>query len=172
MPGAAYINFNNFGKLAARAPEAVGKIVEATAYRVQAKSQQSMAGGKHGRLYRRGSIGKTVKTGGRAFRAYESGGFKGKPTKGGKTRFTTGYKVHRASAPGEAPAIDTGHLVNSFRVRMKDRTTAIVEVRAEQAAALEFGTGRIAARPYLRPALEKENQEMIAQLMTLESRLA
>jgi HK97 gp10 family phage protein len=63
--------------------------------------------------------------------------------------------IHVASAPGEAPAIDTGNLAGSINFGMQSPTMAEVTVNAEYAAYLEFGTIRMAARPYVEPALEK-----------------
>lgn len=65
-----------------------------------------------------------------------------------------GGKVHRASAPGEAPAIDTGALVNSIQMAMEGDLTAVVGTAVEYAPYLEFGTRRMAPRPYLGPAAE------------------
>jgi hypothetical protein len=63
-------------------------------------------------------------------------------------------RVHQASAPGEAPAIDLGNLINSLNVEIVSDLTARVTVGAEYGSPLEFGTvdGRVAPRPFLRPA--------------------
>jgi HK97 gp10 family phage protein len=66
--------------------------------------------------------------------------------------------THRASAPGEPPASDTGRLVNSINAQLSGPGEA--EAIAGNAAVkyarfLEFGTSRIAARPFFLPALEK-----------------
>lgn len=63
------------------------------------------------------------------------------------------YKNHIASAPGEAPAVDTGNLINSIRTTIKSDTEAVIEIPAEYAEGLEFGTDKIAARPFARPAI-------------------
>jgi HK97 gp10 family phage protein len=62
--------------------------------------------------------------------------------------------THRASAPGEAPAIDTGALRNSVRAQRKADLEWWVTTN-EYAAYLEYGTRRMAPRPFLRPAVEK-----------------
>lgn len=64
-------------------------------------------------------------------------------------------RSHRASAPGEAPATDTGRLIGSIRANVTG-TSASVIVNTVYAAALEFGTSTIEARPFLIPALERE----------------
>jgi HK97 gp10 family phage protein len=81
---------------------------------------------------------------------------------GGKTgrTYTRGGITHRASAPGEAPATDTGRLVNSITGELVKDKGGEAEVRAgggvvNYARALEFGTTKMAARPFLFPALEK-----------------
>lgn len=61
--------------------------------------------------------------------------------------------VHIASAPGEAPAIDTGNLANSIQARMVDDLTGEVDVAADYGPALEFG-GKNAARPFMQPAAD------------------
>lgn len=64
---------------------------------------------------------------------------------------------HQASAPGQYPASDTGRLASS--VRMEFPTAGRIEGRVGTAVAygpmLEFGTSRMAARPWLLPSFEK-----------------
>jgi len=68
---------------------------------------------------------------------------------------------HQASAPGETPAVDTGVYVGQITTVMdKDGRGGQVESRGRQAAILEFGAGRVAARPHMDPAL-KRNQKRI-----------
>jgi len=64
-------------------------------------------------------------------------------------------KIHQASAPGEAPAIDTGLLVNSIQVTDYGRLGAMVYTNTEYADVLELGGRHILPRPYMRPAVEK-----------------
>lgn len=62
--------------------------------------------------------------------------------------------THQASAPGEAPAADTGVLHNSIDVILNPATlSARVNASAKYAAALEYGTEKMQPRPYMRPAL-------------------
>lgn len=67
--------------------------------------------------------------------------------------------THRASAPGEAPASDTGRLVNSINsyLNSSQSESFVTAGRglAKYAAMLEFGTQKMAARPFMFPALEK-----------------
>lgn len=69
-------------------------------------------------------------------------------TKAGRTR--------QRSAPGEAPAIQTGALVNSIAqgLSFPSATTAILSSPLEYAEFLEEGTDRMEARPYARPAIK------------------
>jgi HK97 gp10 family phage protein len=67
--------------------------------------------------------------------------------------------THTASAPGEAPASDTGRLVGSFAVK-PNRAKKSVTIKAgggnvKYAHALEFGTNKMAERPFMRPAVKK-----------------
>lgn len=65
----------------------------------------------------------------------------------------THWSPQSPSAPGQPPAIDTGTLTNSIDtvVIMRGREWRVV-VKAEYGRGLEFGTPRIAARPFMRPA--------------------
>src|SRR5262249_11828046 len=57
--------------------------------------------------------------------------------------YKRGRKTHQASAPGEAPAIDFGGLVNSISVASESELQQVVGTNQEQAALLEFGGARI-----------------------------
>jgi len=69
--------------------------------------------------------------------------------------YKRGKKKHQASAPGESPATDTGFLANNIRVQANGSLTAYVVATQEYAAALEFGTAKMAARPFMAPAADK-----------------
>lgn len=67
------------------------------------------------------------------------------------------------SAPGEAPAVDTGRLRASIahRVEMESgEAVGLVGTSVEYAPWLEFGTTRMQARPFMVPAIER-NREWI-----------
>lgn len=74
-------------------------------------------------------------------------------------------RTHRASAPGESPATDTGGLVSSG---FQELDAPSVEVRVGfgklYAAMLEYGTRRMAARPFLLPALDEWRERAVAIL--------
>lgn len=94
---------------------------------------------------------------------------------GPKTGFIykRGNKMHQASAPGEAPAIDTGTLVNSIQSRMTGMSSAEVSVGAAYGLPLEYGTedGHIAPRPFMTPAAEKVKPGFIEACKQLLLRL-
>jgi len=69
--------------------------------------------------------------------------------------YKRGKRMHQASAPGEAPAIDTGLLVNSIATAQEGPLRYSVAAAAEYAIHLEYGTHKMAARPFMRPAMER-----------------
>ncbi len=88
--------------------------------------------------------------------------------KTGRT-YRRGNVLHRASAPGEAPASDTGRLVNSINGVVEKSTTLEAVIRAgggivRYARMLEFGTAKMAARPFLFPAAEKNRAWIVERL--------
>ena len=104
----------------------------------------------------------TQKTGRLYFRSGLS-----KLSKSGKS-FSGG---HRASAPGEPPASDTGNLVRRIDVQY-DRKALIgyVVSRADYSVFLEYGTQRMAARPFMRPAAANCKDE-VEQIISWEIKL-
>lgn len=86
--------------------------------------------------------------------------------------YKRGNKTHRASAPGEAPATDTGQLARSIRnVYSRSQISATVGPRsnAPYAKSLEFGTSKMAARPFVRPTFNK-NKEKIKKIIEVEAK--
>src|SRR5699024_5479947 len=82
------------------------------------------------------------------------------------------YKTHTASAPGDAPNIDTGRLVNSLTVTRSGALTAEVLANVEYAAWLELGTRNMAARPFMTPGVEQERPKYERGLRELTRRAA
>lgn len=71
-----------------------------------------------------------------------------------------------ASKPGDPPNTDTGRLVNSIAVEpMQPATTMYVGTSVEYGRWLEFGTGTMAERPWLQPALQR-NEKVLTQQLT------
>lgn len=154
--------YSRLPELARIFPAEVAQIVKETAQAVRAEAQASMRTPKTGRTYAISSIKrKATKRDVKAGFAKERG-----------QKFVAGYKFHRASAPGEAPAVDTGALVNHISAKMTGKTTAIVSANQEYAAALEFGSParHLAARPFLRPALRKVRKFFFQSLANLEAK--
>ena len=87
-------------------------------------------------------------------------------SKGGRT-YKRRKKTHTASAPGEAPAIDTGALVNSLNTEMAGELSAVVGTNMEYAEALEFGSHKTAPRPLISPAFEEAEPGFDAGLKEL-----
>lgn len=72
---------------------------------------------------------------------------------------------HQASAPGEAPANDTGFLVQNRTVAVDaSQIRATLTFHAAYAGYLEFGTDRIEPRPFARPALMNTWESVVAAM--------
>lgn len=87
-------------------------------------------------------------------------------TKSGRI-YARGTKSHQASASGEAPAIDYGVLVNSLQTEFPSDLTGVLFTNTEYAAALEFGSRRMAERPFMRPAAEEMWPNFLAAMMQI-----
>jgi hypothetical protein len=73
-------------------------------------------------------------------------------------------KVHRASAPGEAPATDTGGLVISIYNESRGKYAKAIGSRLDYAYYLEFGTFKMAKRPSWIPAVERAIPKMLKRV--------
>lgn len=71
--------------------------------------------------------------------------------------YKRGDGYHQASAPGEAPASDSGRLAGDVSMSIKG-LVARVGTNVEYGRYLEFGTMNILERPWLRPALDLNEQ--------------
>lgn len=65
------------------------------------------------------------------------------------------FSPNSPSAPGDPPAVDTGNLKNSVVAVPRDAQTWAVLIGAEYGVDLEYGTGKMAARPFVLPAFER-----------------
>ena len=70
-------------------------------------------------------------------------------------------REHRASAPGQSPASDTGNLVSKITVKQKSLNVVHVESNADYSSFLEYGTSKMEARPFMFPAFEKSKKPII-----------
>jgi len=75
-------------------------------------------------------------------------------------------RTHTASAAGQPPATDTGDLVRSISIEVKERPKTIegrLIVGEDYAIHLEYGTTNMQARPFLQPAFEKSKPKIKAK---------
>jgi phage gpG-like protein len=112
---------------------------------------------KTGALELQGEIRRRISRGSRSGRIYKRGA-KGE---------------HQASAPGEYPKTDFGGLVQSIFVQMQDRNLdASVGTDLKYGTHLEFGTSKMAARPWLFPTFEDLKPRIIRRVaMALDQAL-
>ena len=122
---------------------AIRRHLQQTAARAHENAVKSLTAPKSGRLYRRKGQGSSASL-------------------AGQTRRKKGGIMHQASAPGEAPAVDTGTMLGNIRppvpVGGGFRVGALLNGPGGEMMYpkwLEEGTAKIAARPWLRPAVEK-----------------
>lgn len=78
------------------------------------------------------------------------------------TRYREGgaSKQHIAAAPNNAPNTDTGRLVSSINTEVESGWV-VVGTSLKYGGWLEFGTTKMNARPWLMPALDKNNDIII-----------
>lgn len=69
-------------------------------------------------------------------------------------------KGHVPSAPGQPPNADTRQLDTSIETIKKSELAVDVISNAPYSADLEYGTSKMAARPFMRPATEKSRPEI------------
>jgi HK97 gp10 family phage protein len=127
---------NQFTAMGGRADREAQKALEAAALIVRNDAVKSIQKGpKSGRLYVRGVARK------------------------GRRKKT----MHQASAPGQAPATDTGMLASNitFYGRAGRRPAAYVEAQMHYSRDLESGTRKMAARPFMRPALARNKAKVL-----------
>ena len=94
--------------------------------------------------------------------------------KGGTGRLYEKYeprRTHRASAPNQPPASDTGFLVSQITMDVATKADGSVVGQIISAAPyskpLEFGTVNMQPRPFMQPALRK-NKSKILQIFKKE----
>jgi len=154
------LEYTHFGEIGASMAREIDGVCESTALDIQARAQMAiMNPPKSGRIYELGEQQVSFKT------------------KGGKDVSFTARKgkasrLHQASAPREAPATDTGNLVNSAYTKKVGDSDYETGFTAEYAAHLEFGApnAHIEPRPYLRPAVEAVRKAFIAAIKRIVER--
>lgn len=71
-------------------------------------------------------------------------------------------RVHKASAPGEPPASDTGRLARRINTRYDFKALiGSINVSVEYGPFLEYGTRLMEPRPFMRPALANKRQFIV-----------
>ena len=103
---------------------------------------------------------------GEAIRSIQSG-----PKSGRTYEKYNPRRTHKASAPGQAPASDTGNLVSQI-MSVADGKNTLVESRAEYSKFLEFGTSKMLPRPFLFPASEKSTKKIVQVLIQKLNKVA
>ena len=73
-------------------------------------------------------------------------------------------KGHVASKPGESPNRDTGVLDNNIEATQVGVLKAISSSNAPYAAALELGTSKVEARPYMAPATDLVRERVVRNI--------
>ena len=76
------------------------------------------------------------------------------------TRGAVSGRNHVPSKPGEAPKNDTGVLAGNIETVQVSPALVEVSSNAPYSAPLEFGTSKMAARPFMRPARDKMRGEV------------
>jgi hypothetical protein len=89
---------------------------------------------------------------------------RGAPRTGRLYRKVSG-RLHRASAPGEYPASDTGQLVNSIHAIKVSGLAVRVGSMAKHGKWLEEGTRHMKKRPWLEPEVRKELPNLRKQIL-------
>jgi HK97 gp10 family phage protein len=121
----------------------MGAVGEREAQRAIARSVQKI----------RADAVKSIQRGAKSGRVYERGG--------GQNLSAT----HQASAPGQAPATDTGRLASSVTAQSSG-LGGTVGSTVPYSFWLEYGTMKMAERPWLRPALAANQQFIIDAFAT------
>lgn len=118
-----------------------------------------------GKTYRRGRITKAITRN-------TLNGLRTFATSAGKKRAIVGYNFHRASAPGQPPAIDTGRLINSITVQKLSPLRYRIASSVRYAEPLDMGTRRIAKRPFFFSVLAKHREHYLSQIQAAMAALS
>lgn len=71
-------------------------------------------------------------------------------------------KNHVPSRPGEPPNNDTQHLHDNIEVVQESPLRVLVSSNADYSIALEYGTSRMAPRPFFAPAVTATRTKVVA----------
>ena len=81
-------------------------------------------------------------------------------------------KQHKPAPEGSPPNYDSGHLSDSIEAVQIDDLESAVIVGAEYGEALEHGTSKMGARPFLRPARDKLRKKIRKEFSNAIDRVA
>lgn len=70
-------------------------------------------------------------------------------------------KNHIPSNPGQPPNADTHFLDSNIETEIGGPGLVTVTSKANYSAALEYGTSKMAARPFMRPAVERNRKKVV-----------
>jgi HK97 gp10 family phage protein len=77
------------------------------------------------------------------------------------TRGAVSGKAHVPSKPGEPPKADTHRLADNIETVQVVPLKVEVSSNAPYSVPLEYGTSKMAARPFMKPATEKKRAEVV-----------
>lgn len=81
-------------------------------------------------------------------------------------------KNHVPSRPGEPPNADTHVLDRSIETNLVSPLKAEVSANAPYAVALEYGSSKVAERPFMRPALARKKDEVVDLVRRAAAKIA
>jgi HK97 gp10 family phage protein len=81
-------------------------------------------------------------------------------------------KGHVASRPGEPPSADTHLLDRSIETVQVEPLKVNVSANAPYAVPLEFGTSKMAARPFMAPAVQRKRAQVTNTIQRAMSKIA
>jgi len=146
------IRSDRFNELSQLARNNARNAVAITTFWIEGRIKIKMAEPKHGRVYEMGE--RQV-----SFIA------KGKKSVSFTARKGKASRMHVASAPGEAPAVDTGALIGSVHSSFESGgLTGIISTPQKYAPVLEFGGVNVEARPAFVPAVEEARQPFLRRM--------
>jgi len=79
----------------------------------------------------------------------------------------TYYGKKRSSGPGESPAVQSGNLIKSLKYKKLQKNQFQIEANDQKAYLLEFGTPKMAARPFFMRFIMKHFEKMVGRIQDL-----
>lgn len=79
----------------------------------------------------------------------------------------THFGMKRSSAPGESPAVQSGSLIKSLGFKKLQKNQFQIMAKDQKAYLLEFGTPKMAARPFFMKFVIKHFEKMVVRIQGL-----